>query len=157
IRLKKDYAGAHLNLGTILIGKGCLDEAIAAYRAAIQLKQDDEVAHNNLGFALRDKGCLDEAIAEHCEAIRLKKDSAEAHMGLGLTLQAQGEFAKALEALRRGHQLGSRDPRWPHPTAQLVGRCERLVELDRRLPGLLEGKTTPAGPSERIELAELCA
>jgi hypothetical protein len=37
-----------------------------------------------------------------------------------------------------------------------VRHCERLVELDGRLPGFLEGMTTPADPDERIELAELC-
>ena len=36
-------------------------------------------------------------------------------------------------------------------------QCERLVELDEKLPGILEGKTTPASPDERIELAELCS
>ena len=34
--------------------------------------------------------------------------------------------------------------------------CERLVELDGQLPGFLEGKTTPASPAERIELAGIC-
>src|SRR5262249_47529760 len=34
---------------------------------------------------------------------------------------------------------------------------ERLVELDEKLPGILEGKTAPASAAERIELAELCS
>jgi hypothetical protein len=38
-----------------------------------------------------------------------------------------------------------------------VRQCERLVELDGRLPGFLDGKATPAGPDERIELAQLCS
>jgi serine/threonine-protein kinase len=38
-----------------------------------------------------------------------------------------------------------------------VRECEHLVELDRKLPGFLERKTTPASPSERIELAGLCS
>jgi hypothetical protein len=37
-----------------------------------------------------------------------------------------------------------------------VRECERLVELDRRLPDLLAGKATPANPAERIELGGLC-
>src|SRR5262249_46738850 len=91
------------------------------------------------------------------EAIRLKKDLPPAQCNLGLALQQQGEFREALEALRTGHQLGSRDPRWPYPSAKWVRQCERLVELDEQLPGFLEGKTQPASPAERVELAGLCS
>jgi hypothetical protein len=38
-----------------------------------------------------------------------------------------------------------------------VRQCERLLELDEQLPAFLEGKITPAGPGERIELAVLCS
>jgi hypothetical protein len=38
-----------------------------------------------------------------------------------------------------------------------VRQCERLVELDDKLPGFLEGKTTPASADERIELVQVCA
>src|SRR5262249_5540676 len=34
---------------------------------------------------------------------------------------------------------------------------ERLVQLEERLPGFLQGKATPASPGERIELAQLCS
>jgi hypothetical protein len=72
-------------------------------------------------------------------------------------LRQQGDFRQALAALRRGHELSSRDPRWRYPSAQWVQQCERLVDLDKQLPGFLEGKTLPAGAAERIELAQLCA
>jgi tetratricopeptide (TPR) repeat protein len=148
---------AHTRHGTALYDKGQLDEAIAAYREAIRLKKDYPDAHFNLGTILQGKGQLDEAIAEFREAIRLKEDFPEAHCNLGLVLQGKGQFARALTYLRRGHELGSRNPRWPSPSARWVRRCERLVELDERLPGFLEGKATPASPAERIELAELCS
>jgi hypothetical protein len=38
-----------------------------------------------------------------------------------------------------------------------VRQCERLVELDGKLPGFLAGKAMPASAGERIELAELCS
>jgi serine/threonine-protein kinase len=38
-----------------------------------------------------------------------------------------------------------------------VRQCERLVELDRRLPGILAGKATPGSTGERLELAGLCS
>src|SRR5262249_6383302 len=48
-------------------------------------------------------------------------------------------------------------PRWPYPSAQWVRECERLVELDERLPGFLAGKTTPVSPAEGIEVARVCS
>jgi hypothetical protein len=38
-----------------------------------------------------------------------------------------------------------------------VRQCERLVELDEKLPGFLARTTMPASPEERIELAGLCS
>jgi serine/threonine-protein kinase len=158
IALDRKDATAHNNLGAILCDiKRDYQGAIRCFRRAIAIDSRNAQTHFNLGNALRNKGQRDEAIAEYRQAIRLKEDYAEAHCNLGLTLQVQGEFRKGLEALRRCHQIGSRDPRWPHPSDQWVQQCERLVELDRRLPGFLEGKTTPASANERIELAGLCS
>jgi serine/threonine protein kinase/Flp pilus assembly protein TadD len=157
IRLKTDDPLAHNQLANALLAKGLVDEAIAEYREAIRIKENFPLAHYNLGIALEGKGRLDEAIGRYREAIRLKKDYAEAHCNLGQALRQQGKFHEALEALRRGHQLGSRDPRWPYRSAEWVRWCERLVELDKQLPGFLEGKTQPASPAERVALAELCS
>ncbi|HJT76627.1 MAG TPA: tetratricopeptide repeat protein, partial [Gemmataceae bacterium] len=157
VRLQNDLAEAHNSLGVALTDKGQLDDAISECREAIRLKKDYPQAHYNLGNALRKKGQLHEAMAEYREAIRLQKDYPEAHCNLGLALWRQGEFRKALEELRRGHGLGSKDPRWRYPSAQWVRQCERLVQLDEQLPGFLDGKTAPAGPAEQIELAGLCS
>jgi tetratricopeptide (TPR) repeat protein len=156
IRLKKDDALAHYNLGNALRERGQWDEAIACYREAIRLKKDFALAHNNLGVALRHQGRLDEAIAAYREAIRLKKDYADAHCNLGLALCDKGRFAEALTARRRGHELGSRNPRWSYPSAQWVRETERLVALDARLPHILEEKATPAHAPEYLELARFC-
>jgi tetratricopeptide (TPR) repeat protein len=156
IRLKKDDARPHYNLGLTLRAKGQLEEAIVSFREAIRLKKDWVEAHLHLGATLRDTGRLEEAIAAFREAIRLKKDDAEAYCSLGLALMFQADFRPALEALRRGHELGSRHPRWGNPSAMWVQKCEQLLVLDGRLPAFLAGKAMPAGAAERVELAELC-
>jgi tetratricopeptide (TPR) repeat protein len=69
----------------------------------------------------------------------------------------QGEFRQALDELRRGHELASKDPRLAKPSADSVRRCERLLELEEKLPGFLDRKATPASAAERIELAGLCS
>jgi tetratricopeptide (TPR) repeat protein len=156
LRIKPDHPEIHYGLGLALHDQGKLDEAIAEYRKAIALDPKEAKAHNNLGNALLKQGKLDEAIAEYREAIGLQPDRALAHCNLGFALQQRGEFREALGELRRGHELGFKRPGWPYPSAQWVLQCERLVELDGKLPGFLEGKATPASAAERIELALLC-
>jgi tetratricopeptide (TPR) repeat protein len=157
LRLKQAFPEAHHNLGVALSGKGQFDEAIAAFQEALRLKKDYPEAHLNLGKALAMKGRLDEAIAAFQEATRLKVDYPEAAMGLGLVLSDRGDFVAALRHLRRGHELGSRSPRrWPYPSAQWVADCERLAELDGKLPKVLAGEVQPADAAERIALAQLC-
>jgi tetratricopeptide (TPR) repeat protein len=156
LRMNKDDAVAHNNLGNALQDKGRLEEAIAEFREAIRLKKDYALAHYNLGSALSDKGQLDEAIAAYKEATRLKPDYPEAHCNLGHVLRDKGQFAEALTHLRRGHELGAKNPRWPYPSAQWVKECERLVELDSKLPAILSGKEQPADAGQRAEYAQLC-
>jgi tetratricopeptide (TPR) repeat protein len=156
LRLKPAFAGGHNGLGNALMDKGWLDEAIAEFREAIRLNKDFPEAHYNLGNALKRKGRLDEAIGEYREAIGFKKDFAEAYCNLGSTCELKGQFAEALVYRRRGHELGSKNPRWPYPSAQWVRDGERLVELDGKLPAILSGQKQPADAAERLALAQLC-
>jgi eukaryotic-like serine/threonine-protein kinase len=156
LRIQKDYPEAHYNLGIALQAKGRLEEAIASYKEAVRLKKDFPLAHYSLGNALQAKGRLDEAIAAFREAIRIQKDYAEAYCNLGTAFERKGQFAEALVYRRRGHELGSKDPRWPYPSAQWVRNCERLVELDGKLRAILGGRKQPADPAERLALAGLC-
>jgi tetratricopeptide (TPR) repeat protein len=68
IRIKPDYAEAHLDLGLVQGKQRKLEEAIAELRAAIRIKPDHAEAHFNLGIALANQGRRDEAIAELREA-----------------------------------------------------------------------------------------
>ncbi len=156
IQIKKDIAQAHCNLGHALYRTGRPDEAIAQFREAIHIKKDYLLAHYNLGVVLRSRGQLDEAIAEYREAIRIQQDYAAAHCELGLALEAKGEFREALTVLRRGHELASKDPRLSSSSAEWLRTCERLVELDGKLPAILSGQKQPADSAERLALAQLC-
>jgi tetratricopeptide (TPR) repeat protein len=156
IQIKKDYADAYESLGAALQAKGRLDEAIIEYRKAIQINKDYALAHNNLGNALKAKGRLDEAITEYRKAIQSNKDYAEAYCNLGFALLHQGQLAEALAYLQRGHQLGSSRPGWPYPSAQWVRHCERLLDLDRKLPDILAGQKQTDNVEQRLALAQLC-
>jgi Flp pilus assembly protein TadD len=73
------------------------DEALAAFKRAVELKPDWPAAQNNLGFAYGQLGKWKEAIAAHQEAIRLKPDYAGAHFNLGFAYLNTGN-KKAAEA-----------------------------------------------------------
>jgi serine/threonine-protein kinase len=145
IALRPDFAVAYLNLGAILGRQGHARESEAASREAIRLKPDDSEAHNNLGHALSDQGRFPEAEAAFRDAVRVNPNNTVARCNLGDCLRDQGRFAEALEELRRGHA-----PR------ESVQQCERLAELERKLPALLRGSAEPADARERLELARLC-
>jgi serine/threonine protein kinase/Flp pilus assembly protein TadD len=128
IALRPGWPNFHYNLGVILREQRDLTGARAAYLQAIALKPGYVSAHYNLGNTLRDMGDLPGAAAAYRKAIALKPEFAEAHCNLGLTLQRQGELHKALEELRRGDELGSKNPRWRYPSAQWLRECQQLIE-----------------------------
>ena len=65
-------------------------------------------------------------------------------------------FVEALAELKRGHELGTKNPNWHYPSAEWVRETERLVELDRKLPAILGGQDKPADAAESLTLAQLC-
>jgi tetratricopeptide (TPR) repeat protein len=157
IRLGLKAAYVHTALGQALVTRGEVDEGLAEYRKATQVEESSAAAHYTLGRALWTyKQDVHGSIASLREAIRLKPDYAEAHCKHGGALIENGQFAEALTHRRRGHELGSKNPNWRCPSAQWVKDCERLVELDARLPRVLRGEIQPAGAGERLELAQLC-
>jgi tetratricopeptide (TPR) repeat protein/tRNA A-37 threonylcarbamoyl transferase component Bud32 len=156
INLDPTYLPAHVQLGSALWEAGNLTGAIARYRKALDLNPKDTITHYNLGNALKAQGDLPGAIACYHKVLKLAPNYAEAHCNLGFALQAQGHFAQALEALKRGHQLGSRRPGWPYPSARWVEDCQRLLDLDARLPALLKGEDHPKDTAEQLALADLC-
>jgi eukaryotic-like serine/threonine-protein kinase len=154
--LRPNSPGVCLNLGGALFNRGRVEEAAAAFRKALALRPGYAMAHHNLGLALSNQGRLGEAAAAFRRAIELKPDHAEAHCQLGQTLRQQGDFVQALAALRQGHELGSRRPAWPYPSAQWVRECRRLVELDGREEAVLRGEAQVGDAAERSDYARLC-
>jgi tetratricopeptide (TPR) repeat protein len=157
IHHKPDFALAHYNLGVVLAEKGQHDPAIASYRKAIHHKPDYADAYYNLGRSLSRRMQLDAAIAAYRQAITHKPDLAEAHCNLGVLLGSRGQLTDALTALRRGHALGSRNPKWRYPSARWVRECEGLVAHERQLAPILTGAAEPADADAAIAFARVCA
>jgi tetratricopeptide (TPR) repeat protein len=156
IHLDPNYAGAHFNLAISLAAKGDVSGAIACYRKAIDLNANYAEAHYGLGLALTAQEDIDGAITSYRKAIHLDPNYAEAHCNLGHRLHDKGQLRAAQAALRRGHELGSRRPDWPYPSAQWVRQIDRLVALEEKLPAVLKGEAKADGAPELLDLATVC-
>jgi serine/threonine-protein kinase len=156
LALDPTFALAHVNLGNALYANRELDVAIKEYHVAIALAPNYAPAHNNLGNALHAQQQLDGAIQEYRRAIALDPKFAQPRYNLGHALREKGLLAESLAALRDGHRLGSAQPGWRYPSAQWVQEVERLIEADRKLAAILEGKAKPANDAERLALAAFC-
>jgi tetratricopeptide (TPR) repeat protein len=121
------HSGTRYALGTSLMQKGLLDEAVTEFREAIRLSKE-----------------------------KYKVEYPEAHCNLGHALLRQGKFKEAVVEFRRGHKLGLRAAGWAYPSAAWLNDAERLAKLDSRLPKMLKGEDRPADPGERRDLAILC-
>lgn len=80
------HADALHFLATTLHRLGRLDEALAAYDAAIRLKPDNAAAHTDRGVALHALGRPDAALASYDTAIALAPNSAIAYYNRGMVL-----------------------------------------------------------------------
>jgi tetratricopeptide (TPR) repeat protein len=86
-----------------------VDEAIAAYRKAIEIDPRDPVAHSNLGAALADRGKVDEAIVSYRKAIALDSRNATFHSNLGAILcDSKRDYDAAIDCFRKAIEI---DPR----------------------------------------------
>jgi serine/threonine-protein kinase len=168
IRLDGNHVGeAPFVLGDLLHQMGRNDEALAVFRRILELAPGDPTpdkpvhqtlarAHSKIGLTLAAQGKRDEAVAEYRAAIRLNPDNAEAQCNLGHLLLRRGDYAGALDLLRKGHELGSKQPGWGLPSAQWVAEAEQMTALADRLPALLKGDDHPRDAAERLTLARIC-
>ncbi len=104
LRVTKDNALAHNNLGLALEEGGRTEEAIRHYREALRIDPAMDNAHGNLGNALIEQGRREEGIREYEQALRINPGSVRAHNNLGNALMAEGKTGEAIrhyrEALR---------------------------------------------------------
>ena len=122
-------APAYNNLGIALYGQKKLDEAIAAYRTAIEI-QPSATRYNNLGAALSDQKKLDEAIAAYRTAIKLDPNDAAAYNNLGNALYGQKKLDEAIAAYRTAIKL---DPNYANAYYGLGNALRGQKKLDEAI------------------------
>ena len=130
LKLKPDYAGARMNLGTALRTMGHYAEAIAQYNEALRLNPNIPEAHTNLGVALRAVGRLNEAIVQYKEGLRLKSDFPESHLLLAEALQESGSLEEALTHIHEALRI---DPKYPQAHNTLANTMFRMGHLEEAM------------------------
>jgi tetratricopeptide (TPR) repeat protein len=153
VALGAGSAPNHTRLGMLLGVSGDTPGAAAEFRAALAVDPDYFPANFSLGKTLLDLGDNPGAAACYRRVIRIDPKHAATHCNLGHALLRLGDLRGALTSYRTGHDLGTRQKDWRYPSAEWVKRCERLLELEDRLPPALRGEGPSAG---RLDLAELC-
>jgi tetratricopeptide (TPR) repeat protein len=153
IELDPKNAKAHSGLADVRKAQGKLDESFRLHQVAVALGPEEAEVHNNFGaFLCACKHDYDRGIVEFEKAIKLDPKHRSAHFNLGGARRYKGDLHGAVTAFREAIRLDAKDA----AAHSNLGECERLIELDGKLPGFLEHKTMPASSQERIELGGLC-
>lgn len=96
LELAPDAADAHGNKGSALQALERFDEAILAFRIAIQYAPETAHHHYNLGNSLRAAGDKTAAVDAYRHALRAAPEMVQAHSNLATTLSELGLFDEAV-------------------------------------------------------------
>jgi len=109
LSVTSDNDVALTNLGTLLMERGQLDDALSYFQKALAVRSGSEHRHYNLSLALihdstgnvlARKGRLDDAIVHFRQAIHLRPDFPDAHYNLGIALFQKEDLDGAIAEWR---------------------------------------------------------
>jgi Tfp pilus assembly protein PilF len=121
---------AHNNLGSVLMRKGKVPEAITHFRQAIWIAPHLAGAHYNLGHALIQEGKVTEGISHYEQALQINPDFANVHYDLGTALMGQGRLVEAISHYEMALQI---NPDFPEAHGNLgfilqeMGRTQQAI------------------------------
>ena len=110
---------AQMNLGRRAYEAGQFDEAVSAFRKAVEAAPSSADAHVGLGMALAQTGNAAGAIEQLERALRLDADHTTAHTTLGLVLARMGRDRDAVDHLSAAFRR--------EPTDEVSGVLIRLL------------------------------
>ena len=128
---------AHRNLGEALTVEGRWEEALAAFRIAVEHAPDDDRDHSNVGAALIMLDRLDEAEEPFRRALALDPKSVYALHNLATLEVRRQRYGEALALYRRLVEVDPRNPSAHHGVGTALfylGRFDAALEaLERAL------------------------
>ena len=133
---------SQVNLGGIYSDLGRTEEAVTAYRKAIELQDQFVPAYVNLAQLLSQQKKENESIDLLKAGLKMVPDDASLHHALGLALARQKDLPKALEQLSRAAELAPYNVRYSYVYAialQSTGNVKQAIEVLESSHGLHPG------------------
>jgi Flp pilus assembly protein TadD len=125
VRLRPGMARAYINLAKAQIGLGKFEEAVSAYRSALNITPDDLDTHRYLNATLERLGRLDEARAGYDRMLALSPDNPEILAARVMTYEITGDRKRA------GDELSPLITRYPDNPKIAVAFAAVCKEADR--------------------------
>lgn len=97
IEMQPRWSEPHINLGCVYYQRGEMQNAYAAFCAALEREPDNVVAHFNLGCVLDEIGRAEDAVEHLRRATELDPAHADAHFNLASAYEKQGRKQLALQ------------------------------------------------------------
>ncbi|MBI4818523.1 MAG: tetratricopeptide repeat protein [Deltaproteobacteria bacterium] len=113
-------AKSHIALGDAMMERRKVDEAISAYKKAVEESPDFSDAHRSLGIAFFEKGETQPAIDSLTRAISLDPSDPLALAHRGMAYVRASDAARAFADCSGAIKI---DPKMPPPSAQLAHSC----------------------------------
>ncbi len=140
----------YVSLGQTLLALGQPEDAVAAFRSALELAPDDATANLGLGQALFQTGELDQALAALNTAIGEGGDEAQAYSWRAQVYGALGRTVEEVADLRLVSGLiASNDPL----AATAEARLTEIGPLPTETPGPTETSPSPTPTATRTATA----
>lgn len=109
VKKSPDSASVRYSLGTALLNKGQVNEAVEHFETAEKLAPNDALAYYNLGVAYYSKGLTEESIKQLQTAVKLKPDFAKAYYNLGIAYNSEDRTDEAIDQFRTAAKLTPND------------------------------------------------
>lgn len=134
---------AYNNLGNALARTGSLEDAISAYKQALDVKPDYADARNNLGIVSARSGDVDEAITQYKKVLALTPGYARAHYNLANAYRDKGLIDDAVAAYEKALSI---DPDYTLARGNLADASARKRAQDQKI--LIYEKALTANPAD---------
>lgn len=110
VKLKVDFAPAHIRLGTILLKRDYLDAALRSFVQASEINPNDVELKYHLARLYMEKGNRDKALEEFRSILRIDPSYYMANIGVADILTDNKDYENAVEELRAASIYSRRNP-----------------------------------------------
>lgn len=127
--LKSDNLAATVmsSMGEISLVQGNIDKAKEYFKQAVDISPTDEVLAYNVGESFFKRGEIEQAFDYFSSAIKTKGTWAPPYLGLGYVCLNKGQYALAIENLKKFLELAPDDPQ-AATIKNLIPELEKLIK-----------------------------